>query len=153
MLNLTPLVSLFFFFLDFSFSLLLLGPTSVRSTPKAASSLESEGSEGACCSPLIWFLFFPLSYALPLSFPSMAKPLVSLPSFSHFSKVSSRFLQRVVCSFTESSKKSEEQEEEAPPQEADIGPPFVFCFSYFTFLPWLFPFLNFVCFCRCWHKC
>ena len=69
----------------------------------------------------------------------MAKPSVSLPSFSHFAKVSSPFLQCAVCSYIESSKKSEEQEEEAPPQEVDIGPPFFFCFSYFTFLPWFLP--------------
>ena len=68
MLNLTPFVSFFFFFLEFSFSLLLLGQTNVRSAPEAASSLESEGFEGVCCLPLLCFLLFPLSYALPLSF-------------------------------------------------------------------------------------
>ena len=66
---------------------------------------------------------------------------VSLPSFSHFAKVSSPFLQRAVCSFTESSKKSEEQEEGVLPQGADTGFFFSFLlyFSRLTFLPWFFP--------------
>ena len=62
--------------------------------------------------------FFPLCFFFfmyPLSFLPMVKPLVSLPSFSHFAKVSSPFLQRAVCSVTGFSKQSEEQEEEAPP--------------------------------------
>ncbi|KAL0003623.1 hypothetical protein SO802_011184 [Lithocarpus litseifolius] len=48
-------------------------------------------------------------------------PSISLPSFSHFAKVSSPFLHITACSFTESSKKSEEREEEASPKEADSG--------------------------------
>ena len=59
----------------------------------------------------------------------MAKPPVSLPSFSHFAEVSSPFLQLAMCSFSGSSKKSEEQEEETPLQEADIGFPFFFFFE------------------------
>ena len=87
----------------------------------------------------------------PSPFPSMVKPPVSLPSFSHFAKVSSPFLQRVVCSFTESSKKSNEQKVGALPQEVDTG---FFFFSSLLFSPYISslvfsPFLNFVCFCRC----
>ena len=48
---------------------------------------------------------------LPFSFV-MARPPVSLPSFSHFAEVFSPFLQLTMCSFLGSSKKSEEQEEE-----------------------------------------
>ena len=131
----------FFFFFEISPFLSLLGQTSARSAPEAASSLESEGFEGACCSPFT-VLPPPSPFcAFPSPFLPMAKPLVSFPSFSHFAKVSSTFLQRAACSLTESTKK---QEEEAPPQEADTGPFFFslffffFCFSYFTF-SWLFP--------------
>ena len=61
MLNLTPLTSpSLSFFWSSHFSLLLLGQTSLRFASKAASSLESEGFEGACCSPSLCFLFFPL---------------------------------------------------------------------------------------------
>ena len=81
----------------------------------AASSLESKDSEGGCRSFLLYFLFFPSFYAFPLSFSSMAKPPVSLPSFSRFAKVSPPFLQLAMCPFSESSKKPEEQKEEAPP--------------------------------------
>ena len=102
--------------------------------------MESEGSEGVCYSPLLCFLSFPFFIqASPLPFPSMAKPLVSLRSLSHFAKVSSPFLQRAVCSFTESSRKSKEQEEETLPQEADTIFFFFFSLSHFTFLPWFFP--------------
>ena len=94
--------------------------------------MESEGSEGVCYSPLLCFLSFPFFIqASPLPFPSMAKPLVSLRSLSHFAKVSSPFLQRAVCSFTESSRKSKEQEEETLPQEADT---IFFFFSHFPTL-------------------
>ena len=76
----------------------------------------------------------------PSPFPSMVKPPVSLPSFSHFAKVSSPFLQRVVCSFTESSKKSNEQEVGALPQEVDTGFfSFLLYFSHLIFLLWFFP--------------
>ena len=62
---------------------------------------------------LFWFKFFlSLFHTSPLPFPSMAKPPISFPSFSNFAKVSSPFLQRVVCSFTEFSRKSEEKNEE-----------------------------------------
>ena len=67
----------------------------------------------------------------------MAKPPVSLPSFSHFSEVSSPFLQLAMCSFSGSSKKSEEQEEETLLQEADTGFPYFPSFSFF------FPFFFF----------
>ena len=98
----------------------------MRSAPGAASSLESEDSEGGCRSFLLWFLFFPSFYALPLSSSSMAKPPVSLPSFSHFAKVSSPFLQLAMCPFLESSKKPEEQEEEAPPRRPILVSPLPF---------------------------
>ena len=68
-----------------------------------------------CTSPSSFFIL------LPFPIPSMAKPPVLFPSFSHFAKVSSPFLQCVAYSFTESSKKSEGQEEEVQPQEADTG--------------------------------
>ena len=62
----------------------------------------------------------------------MVKPLVSLPSFSHFTEVSSPFLQLTMCSFSRSSKKSEEQEEETSLQKVDAGfpstPPTLFFF-------------------------
>ena len=67
---------------------------------------------------------------LPFSFV-MAKPLVSLPSFSHFFEVSSPFLQLAMCSFSGSSKKSEEEEEETPLQEANTGFPYFPSFSFF----------------------
>ena len=60
------------------------------------------------------------------------KPLVSLPSFSHFAEVSSPFLQLAMCFFSGSSKKSKEQEEETPLQEADTGFLFLFFFLIFT---------------------
>ena len=139
--------------LEFPFSLTFLGQNSIQSAPEAAFSLESEGSEGACCSPLLCFLSFPPFYASLLPFPSMVKSPVSLPSFSHFAKDSSPFLQRAVCSFTESSKKLEEQEEGALLQVVDTSF-FFFFFSSLLFPPYisslvLSPFLNFVCFCRC----
>ena len=73
-----------------------------------------------------------------LFFFVMAKPPVSVPSFSHFAEASSPFFQFVMCSFSESSKKSKEQEEEAPPQKADTGFPsfpffFLYSFSFFFF--------------------
>ena len=76
----------------------------------------------------------------------MEKPLVSLRSLSHFAKVSSPFLQRALCSFIKSSRKSKEQEEETLPQEVDTGFFFVFFFSlsHFTFLPWFFPHFSIV---------
>ena len=118
----------------------------MRSALEAASSLESKGFEGACCSPLLCFLLFPLFLMLFLClFLSMAKPPVSLPSFSHFAKVSSHFLQHVVCSFAESSKKSKEQEEEAPPQEANTSPlPFLH-FLALSFFLGSFPSFEFFC--------
>ena len=120
----------FFFFFEISPFLSLLGQTSARSAPEAASSLESEGFEGACCSPFT-VLPPPSPFcAFPSPFLPMAKPLVSFPSFSHFAKVSSTFLQRAACSLTESTKK---QEEEALPQEADTGP-FFFLFLLYLFL-------------------
>ena len=64
----------------------------------------------------------------------MVKPPMSLPSFSHFAKVFSPFLQRAMCSFTGSPKKLEEQEEEALPQKADTGFPF---FSSLLFSPYI----------------
>ena len=73
-----------------------------------------------------FFLSFPTPFPPPSS--SMAKPLASLPFFSHFATVSSPFLQLALCPFPESSKKSKEQEEEAPPQEADTGLLFFFFF-------------------------
>ena len=74
----------------------------------------------------------------------MAKHPVSFPSFSHFAKVSSPFLQCVVRSFTESSKKSKGQEKEAQSHEADTGFPFSFLLlSHFTFLPQFFPSFEF----------
>ncbi|XP_050241965.1 uncharacterized protein LOC126690893 [Quercus robur] len=51
----------------------------------------------------------------------MAKPLASIPSFSHFAVGPSPFLQLALCSFPESSGKSGDQEEEALPQEAGTG--------------------------------
>ena len=63
----------------------------------------------------------------------MAKPPVSLPSFSHFAKVSLPFLPLAMCSFSGSSKKSEEQEEETPLQKADAGFPFFLSFFFFFF--------------------
>ena len=80
----------------------------MRSAPSAASSLESEDSEGGCRSFLLCFLFFPFFYALPLSSSSMAKPPMSLPSFSHFAKVSSPFLQLAMCIFSKFFKKPKE---------------------------------------------
>ena len=114
LINMINLISFIFSFWEFSFSLPFLGQTSVQSIPKAASSLESKGSEGACCSPSLHFplLIFPTS---PLPFHSMAMPRVSLPSFSNFVKVSSPFFQHAMCSFTESSRKSKGQEEKALP--------------------------------------
>ena len=137
-----------------------------------AAPLELEGSEGARHSSLLCFFFFPpplfffifyfiFFYALPLPLSSMAKLLVSVPPFNHFAKVSSPFLQRVVCSLTESSKRLEEQEEEAPLQEADTGSPlFSFLFFFLSFFFFFFFFfylsslalallLNYACFCRC----
>ena len=141
MLDLTFLVSLFF--LEFWFSLPRLGQTSVRSTPKAAPSLESKGSKGASCSSLLCFFFFFFFFfnALPLPLPSMAKLPVSLPSFSYFAKVSSPFLQRVVCSLAESSKKSKEREDETPLQEVDTSSPAFFSSFFFSFFFFLFTFL------------
>ena len=120
---------------EFLLSFLFLGQANVRSIPSVASSLESEDSEGGYISFLLCFLFFLSFYAFLLSSSSMAKPLASLPSFSHFAKVSSLFLQLAMCPFLESSKKLKEQEEEFPPQEADTGFPF-FLLSFF--LPPLF---------------
>jgi len=59
-----------YFFKDFQFSLPLLGQTSVQFAFEAAFSLESEGSEGACCSPFLCFLSFPpfLYFSLAFSF-------------------------------------------------------------------------------------
>ena len=141
MLNFISLLFLFFSFWEFPFFLPLLGQTSIQSTPEAASFLESKGSEGVCYSPLLCFLSFPFfSQASPLPFPSMEKPLVSLRSLSHFAKVSSPFLQRALCSFTESSRKSKEQEEETLPQEVDTG--FFFFFVFFSHFPTLHFFLG-----------
>ena len=101
--------------------------------------MESKGSEGACCSPSLYFPFLLFYLSLPYSplpFPSMEKPSVSFLSFSNFVKIFSPFLQHVVCSFTESSRKSEGQEKEALPQEADTGS---LAFSYFpNFIYFLF---------------
>ena len=87
---------------------------------------------------------FPSSFYacfLPSSFV-MAKPLISLPSFSHFAEVSSPFLQLAMCFFSRSSKKSEEQEEETPLQEADTGFPFFPSFFSLFFFPFSFLFLE-----------
>ena len=98
-------------------------------------------------SPSSLFFYFFIFYALPLPLPSMAKLPVSVPPFNHFAKVSSPFLQRVVCSLIESSKRLEEQEEEAPLQEANTGSP-LFFFFYLSSLA-LALLLNYACFCRC----
>ena len=115
----------------------------MRSTPGAASSLESEDSKGGCRSFLLCFLFFPSFYAFPLSFSSMVKPPVSLPSFSRFTKVSSPFLQLTMCPFLESSKKPKEQKGEVPPQEADTSFPFSSFYYFIYFLPPIFFFFFF----------
>ena len=86
---LLPLLYFFFFlFFEILFPLLLLGQASVRSVPEATSSLELEGFEGGRCSPLLCFLSFPSSLSFFMcpspSFLSMAKPPVSLPSFSQW---------------------------------------------------------------------
>ena len=131
-------LSLFFFFELSPFSLPFLGQANARSAPKATSSLESKGSEGTCCSP---FTVLPLPSpfcAFPLPFLPMTKPPLPFPSFSHFAKVSSPFLQRAACSLTETTKKSKEQEEESPPQEANTGPFCLFFFFFFLFLLYLF---------------
>ena len=103
----------------------------MRFVPSVASSLS-----------LLCFLFFLYFYALPLSSSSMAKPPVSLPSFSRYAKVSSPFLQLAMCPFSKSSKKLEEQEEEVPPQEADTGFPFSLFIFLFFFTASPFFFLN-----------
>ena len=54
-----------YFFLESPFSLPFLGQTSVQYALEATSSLESKGSEGACCSPLLCFLSFPYFFASP----------------------------------------------------------------------------------------
>ena len=60
----------------------------------------------------------------------MAKPPVSLPSFSHFAEASLLFLQLAMCSFSKSFKKSKEQEDEATGFPSS---PFYFLFSPFLF--------------------
>ena len=79
------------------------------------------GVDQSYCVPFSFFFFY--ASFLPSSFV-IAKPPVSLPSFSHFAEVSSPFLQLAMCSFSRSSKKSKEQEEETLLQEADVGFPF-----------------------------
>ena len=151
LINMLNLISFIFSFWEFSFSLPLLGQINVQSAPKAAFSLESEGFEGACCSPSLYFppFFFHTS---PLPFPSMAKPPVSFPSFSNFAKVSSPFLQRAVCSLTEFSKKSKEQDEEIQPQEVDTSSLAFSNSPNFIYFLFFFPLSDFVYFCRCWHR-
>ena len=106
----------------------------MKFVPSVVFSLESKDSEGGCRLSLLCFLFFLFFfYAPPLSSSSMAKPPTSLPSFSHYAKVSSPFFQLAMCPFSESFKKLEEQEEEVPPQEADTG--FTFSLLFFFFLP------------------
>ena len=99
-------------FFEILFPLLLLGQASVRSVPEAASFLESKSSEGGHCLPLLCFLSFTPSLSLflffiyfillfllcvlPPSFLSMAKPLVSFPSFSQFAKALHHFFN-VLC--------------------------------------------------------
>ena len=68
----------------------------MRSVSGAASSLESDSSKGGRLInlyrvPFPFFFFFFFAFVLPSSFV-MAKPPVSLPSFSHFAEVSSPFL-------------------------------------------------------------
>ena len=79
--------------------------------------------------PFSFFLSFPTLFSFS---SSMAKPPVSLPSFSHFATGSSPFLQLALCHFPESSRKSEDQEEEALPQGAGIGSFFFFFFFFKT---------------------
>ena len=64
MLNLFSL-SYIYIYLESPFSLPFLGQTSVQYALEATSSLESKGSEGACCSPLLCFLSFPYFFASP----------------------------------------------------------------------------------------
>ena len=147
-----PESSCFFFFPSF------LGQTSAQFVPKAVPSLESEGSEGAYCSPSLYFLLPTLyffgshlsslsSILLPCLFLLWRNP-VSFPSFSNFAKISSPFLQRAMCSFTESSEKSEGQEEEALPQGADTCSLTFSYFLNFIYFLFFFPILTLSAFAR-----
>ena len=92
------------------------------------------GVDQSYCVPFPFFLY---ASFLPFSFV-MAKPHVSLLSFSHFVEVSSPFLQLAMCSLSRSSKKSEQQKEETPLQEADTGFPSFPSFFFFLSLSLFF---------------
>ena len=140
MLDLTFLVSLFF--LEFWFSLPRLGQTSVRSTPKAAPSLESKGSKGASCSSLLCFFFFFFFFFLML-FPCLSLlwrssqypylPLAISPRFPH------PFFN-VLCVLSQSPPRNQRSERTKPHYRKLIqvlplfSLPFFFLFFFF-FLP------------------
>ena len=66
-------------------------------------------------SPLLVHIFpFSLPILLSVSFFFIAKPPVSLPSFSNFAKLSSPFFERALCPFIESFKRSKGWGEELP---------------------------------------